>query len=84
MLGPMQGCYPRAGPPSLGQECGSVDGHETQLVLTVVRGSDPISGRIRVEDDAEETFYGYLQLVAVLERVRTASSAADGDSEPAP
>lgn len=46
-------------------------------MLTIVSDSDPIAGRIRVEDDVEESFCGYMQLVAVLERVRTETADAD-------
>lgn len=47
-----------------------MDAGEARLTLTIVPGSDPIAGRIRLEDGAELSFCGYMQLAAALERIR--------------
>ena len=50
-----------------------------ELRLTIERGSDPIAGYIGLVEGPELRFEGYVQLVVVLERVRSAPPADESD-----
>jgi len=51
----------------------------TQLVIAVERGADPIQGRIVEPRPLRGGFFGWLELIAALERVRGTPS---GDQPP--
>jgi hypothetical protein len=54
------------------------DDDVTRLELELLRGVEPISGQIRIDDGPEREFIGVLELITLLDEAR--APASDGAS----
>jgi hypothetical protein len=75
MLGVMPGLRPDANR-RVTREYGLVTLDGPRLTLIIEPGSEPISGRLRLPDETETRFEGYVQLIAALEELRGGPAAA--------
>jgi hypothetical protein len=54
-----------------------MDANTAQLGISIERGSEPIAGKVRRPDGTSAPFHGYVQLIAVIERVHLGKQADD-------
>jgi hypothetical protein len=55
-----------------------MDANTAQLGISIERGSEPIAGKVRQPDGTSAPFHGYVQLIAVIERVHVGEQADNG------